>query len=238
VEVKTKGVVLTQIKYGDTSLIVRIYTEQYGLQSYLLRGILKSGKGKLKAAYFLPLTQLDLTAVHRGKGLERIVDVRRDKNYSSLHTDIAKSSLSLLLVETLQNALKEVFKDLDFYRFLVNAADWLDDNDRLGHFNIVFLLGLSRFLGIEPQKNYSEGSVFDLNEGVFIPAENLNSCLSISTSFCLNQYLGIDFDSSLAIQSNKAQRMELMQSLLNYLEIHLENFYTPKSFAVLKDLYA
>ena len=184
-EVKTKGVVLTQIKYGDTSLIVRIYTEQYGLQSYLLRGILKSGKGKLKAAYFLPLTQLDLTAVHRGKGLERIVDVRRDKNYSSLHTDIAKSSLSLLLVETLQNALKEDFKDLDFYRFLVNAADWLDDNDRLGHFNIVFLLGLSRFLGIEPQKNYSEGSVFDLNEGVFIPAENLNSCLSISTSFCL-----------------------------------------------------
>ena len=80
--------------------------------------------------------------------------------------------------------------------------------------------------------------MFDLNEGIFVATENLNACLSISISFCLNQYLGIDFDDSLTIQSNKTQRMKLMQSLLNYLEIHLENFYTPKSFAVLKDLYA
>ena len=54
-QVSTKAIVLTAIKYGDSSLIVRCYTEQSGSKSYLLRGVLKSKKGKLRPAYFQPL---------------------------------------------------------------------------------------------------------------------------------------------------------------------------------------
>ena len=42
---KTEGIVLNYLKYRDTSIIVRIYTRKYGLQSYIVNGI-RSQKSK------------------------------------------------------------------------------------------------------------------------------------------------------------------------------------------------
>jgi len=64
-QVTTKAVVLKALKYGDTSLIVKAFTASDGLKSYLLKGVLASKKGKLKTAYFQPLTQLELVANHK-----------------------------------------------------------------------------------------------------------------------------------------------------------------------------
>ena len=101
-QVATKGIVLTSIKYGDTSLIVRIFTFSDGIKSYLLRGVLASKKGKLKSAYFQPLLQLDLIASHKNKGtLESIIEAKVNYHYQSLHTDIAKNALTFFLAEML-----------------------------------------------------------------------------------------------------------------------------------------
>ena len=64
-QVTTKAIVFSAIKYGDTSLIVKAFTASDGIKSYLLRGVLTSKKGKLKTAYFQPLTQLEIVANHR-----------------------------------------------------------------------------------------------------------------------------------------------------------------------------
>src|SRR5690606_1339809 len=45
-QITTKAIVLSSLKYGDTSLIVRALTESDGLKSYLLKGVLSSKKGK------------------------------------------------------------------------------------------------------------------------------------------------------------------------------------------------
>ena len=65
--VTTKAIVLSAIKYGDSDLIVKCYTEK-GIKSYLLKRILKAKRGKLKVSYFQPLTQLELVASHNEKG--------------------------------------------------------------------------------------------------------------------------------------------------------------------------
>ena len=61
--IKTKAIVLSFLKYGDTSLIVRCFTLEDGLKSYLLKGVLSAKKGKIKAAYFQPLTQLNIEQI-------------------------------------------------------------------------------------------------------------------------------------------------------------------------------
>jgi DNA repair protein RecO (recombination protein O) len=46
---KTKGIVLRNIKYGETSLVVNIFTELFGIQTYLVNGVRSSKKSSAKA---------------------------------------------------------------------------------------------------------------------------------------------------------------------------------------------
>ena len=61
--IKTKGIVLSYIKYGETSIICKIYTEENSIQSFIINGIRKS-KSKNTALY-QPLTILDLVIYQR-----------------------------------------------------------------------------------------------------------------------------------------------------------------------------
>ena len=61
----TKGIVLRSVKYGETSLVVTIFTELFGLQSYLVNGVrTASKKGSSKSAMFQPSAILELVAYH------------------------------------------------------------------------------------------------------------------------------------------------------------------------------
>ncbi len=75
--ITTKGIVFSAIKYGEADLIVKCFTQKHGVKTFLLRGILKSKKGKLKASLFQPLTQLEMVASHKDKGtLEYIKEAK------------------------------------------------------------------------------------------------------------------------------------------------------------------
>ncbi|MEM7380297.1 MAG: recombination protein O N-terminal domain-containing protein, partial [Bacteroidota bacterium] len=101
-QVTTKAIVFSSLKYGDTSLIVKAFTASDGLKSYLLKGVLASKKGKLKAAYFQPLMQLELVAFHKNKGtLERIREAKVYYPYSSVYQDLTKNAIVLFLSEML-----------------------------------------------------------------------------------------------------------------------------------------
>ena len=94
--ISTKAIVISTIKYSDTSLIVRLYTKEVGLVSYLLKGILKSKKGKLRTAYFQPLTQLSIISSHQEKrNLQLLKEAQVIHVYESIHTSIVKQSIVL-----------------------------------------------------------------------------------------------------------------------------------------------
>jgi len=62
---KTKGIVLRTVAYGDTSIIASIYTELFGLQSYIIKGIKQSSaKKQSKANCFQPAALLQLEVYH------------------------------------------------------------------------------------------------------------------------------------------------------------------------------
>lgn len=117
--ITTHAIVISALKYGEADLIVKCYTKSDGLKSYLLRGILKSRKGKLRTAMFQPATQLEIVAYHKNKGtLESIREAKILHPYQSLHTDIAKTSIVLFLSELLRNVIQEEEENPALYAFL------------------------------------------------------------------------------------------------------------------------
>lgn len=237
-QVTTKAIVLSSLKYGDTSLIVKAFTESDGLKSYLLKGVLKSKRGKLKAAYFLPLMQLEIVAQHKNKGtLETIREAKVIAPYQTLHTDIVKNSLVLFLAEMLGNSIQEQEEDSGLYNYLEYALHWLDFHDPPANFHLLFLLNLTKYLGFYPDTSSASYPYFDLLEGSFYSVPSLNPLLQGEEIVHFKRLLGINFDALNTVQMNKPQRQGLLKKLILYFELHLHGFRKPKSLAVLNAVF-
>jgi DNA repair protein RecO (recombination protein O) len=238
-QVATKGIVLSSIKYGDTSLIVRIFTFSDGIKSYLLRGILASKKGKLKTAYFQPLLQLDLIASHKNKGtLESITEAKVNYHYQSLHTDIAKNALTFFLAEMLSNSIHEEESNENLFNFIEAALQWLDAHDEFANFHLYFVLSLTKYFGFYPDTNNMDYMYFDLLEGEFVKLPAINPILEGENLKHFKELLGIKFDAIHTIKLNKRNRQELLKNLVLYFELHLQGFRKPKSLAVLNEVFS
>lgn len=237
-QVTTKAIILSAIKFGDTSLIVKAFTASDGLKSYLLKGILSSRKGKLKPALFQPLTQLELVAYHKNKGtLERIREAKVAYPYKSLHTDIVKNSMVLFLAEMLSSSIQEEQADLALINYLEYSLKWLDESNSIASFHLLFLINLSKYLGFYPDTSNTNWHYFDLLEGSFRAKPNLNPLLENQQVELFKQFLGINFDDLSSIKTTKSNRQELLKSVILYYELHLHGFRKPKSLAVLNAVF-
>lgn len=236
--ITTKGIVFSALKYGEADLIVKCFTEKSGLKTYLLRGVLKSKKGKLKASLFQPLTQLEIVANHKDKGtLEYMREAKLLHPYQSLHTNIMKSTVVMFLSEVLRNAVKEEEPNESLFEFLETSLSWFDMHEKTANFHLFFLLKLTKYLGFYPDDSFSEEPVFNLIDGTFQAVETNNDCIADENVEVLKQLLGTDFDSLSTIKLNQTGRSRFLLMLLKYYEIHLQGFKKPKSLAVLNEIY-
>ncbi len=240
-QITTPALVISSLKYGEADLIVRCFTREAGLKSYLLRSILKSKKGKLKKALFLPLTLLELQAQHKDKGtLEYLKEARLLHSFTSLHTNLVKQGLVMFLSEILQMAIQEEEQNTSLFDFLENSFLWLDVNEEVANFHILFLLQLSGHLGFYPDDHEVNQECFHLEEGVFMPSRIDPLCLSGETVDHFKQFFGIEFDTMNRIKLTKQQRLSVrvLNLLLQYYQLHLQNYKEPKSLSVLNQLFS
>ncbi len=236
--VTTPALVFSTIKYAEADLIVSCYTKDFGIKKYLLRGVLKSRKGKLRASYFQPLTQLEITAVHKDKGtLERIKEVKVTVPYKTLHTHVTKSSLVLFISEILKTAIQEEEKNSKLYDYLSTSLLWLDKNKNIANFHILFLLKLTYYLGFYPNLENSNYQYFNLLEGNFQNISTTNYCVSGNKIECLKTFFGINFDAIEHIKLTGKIRLEILDVVLSYYQLHLQGFKKPKSMDVLVQLF-
>lgn len=237
-QVTTKAIVLSALKYGDTSLIVKAFTASDGIKSYLLKGVLSSKKGKLKSAHFQPLTQLEIVANHRNKGtLETLREAKVFYHYQTLYADMAKNAMTLFLAELLGNSIREEERNDELFQFLQASLQWLDMHNEIGNFHLVFMLSLSKYLGFYPDIYQIDKPYFDLVEGEFTGNDSLNPMLKGENIYYFKTFLGINFDTVHTIKMNKSNRQELLKSLILYFELHLQGFRKPRSLAVLNEVF-
>ncbi|NCT19033.1 MAG: DNA repair protein RecO [Flavobacteriaceae bacterium CG_4_8_14_3_um_filter_34_10] len=237
-QITTKAIVLSSIKYSEADLIVKCFTQTSGLKSYLLKNILKSKKGKLHTSLFQPLTLLELTANHKDKGtLEFMQEAKVYHTYQSLHTQIQKTSLALFLSEILKSVIQEEEKNEALFSFLENSFVWLDGNDAIANFHLLFLIQLSDYLGFYPDSNAINLPVFNLVDGIFQKESTNMYCINIPDHSGIKQCFGIKFDALNTIKLSKTKRVESLEILLLYYQLHMQGFKRPKSLDVLNQLF-
>jgi DNA repair protein RecO (recombination protein O) len=234
----TKAIVISTIKYGDTSLIATCYTNNFGIKTYLLKGILKLKKAKIRPAYFQPLMQLNLTANHNNKGnLNSIRDIEVLHFYNSIYTDIKKQTIALFLAEIVYYSIREEEQNNTLYQYLETSFLWLDTHDDSSNFHLLFLLNLTKFLGFYPETNAVNKSYFDLIEGKFTNYNKVNTVFG-ENLLQFKKLLGINFEVLHTIDFSAKNRQSVLSILIQYFELHLEGFKQPKSLKVLKSVFS
>lgn len=236
--ITTKAIVFSALRYGEADLIVKCFTKQSGMKTYLLRGVLKSKKGKLKASLFQPLTQLEIVANHKDKGtLESMREAKVLHTYQTLHTNIMKSSVVLFLSEMLRNSVKEEEANEPLFHFLETTFNWFDAHETIANFHLLFLLKLTCHLGFYPDTSGNDQDYFNLLDGTFQSIETNAYCVSNENLHLLKQLLGTNFDALGTIKLNQSGRSKFLMMLLEYYELHLQGFKKPKSLAVLNEIF-
>lgn len=236
--VTTKAIVISSIKYRESSLITTCYTQKFGIKKYLLKGVLKSKKGKLKAAYFHPLMQLSLIANHNTKGhLNFIKEVEIEQYYHHIYSNIKKQTIALFIAEILYYSIKEEEANKTLFKYLETSFLWLDTKEDTSNFHLLFLLNLTKYLGFYPELQNKQYNYFNMLEGKF---QNKITPCSISDEklYQFKKLLGINFDALNTIKFNSQSRQEVLTVLIQYFELHLSGFKKPKSLNVLKSVFS
>ncbi|MCO5724456.1 DNA repair protein RecO [Robiginitalea marina] len=237
--IHSKAIVLNSLKYGDNSLIAKLFTAEAGVQSFMLRGVLQSRRGKLKKAHFQPLTQLEIIATTSPSGrLGYVREAAITYPYISLHSDIRKSAIAMFLSEVLAQSLREEEPNLPLFRYLETALQWLDQHGQVANFHLAFLIGLSRYLGFYPAQDDPEAGFFDLAEGAFCREPTLNPCMAGEEVAHFKAFLGTGFEAIHQVGMTQKQRRALLGHLVQYYEVHLNGFRKPKSLAVLDEVFS
>ncbi len=236
--ITTDAIVLSKLKYRDNDLIVKCYTQQLGVISFLLRGVLKSKKGHSKVAYFQLLSQLQLIVVYKSnRSLQAIKETKLNHIYASLHSNVLKSSIVMFLSEVLSNTLKEEEKNETLYSYIETTLLWLDTHSEYSNFHLLFLLNLTRYLGFYPDTKNIDYPFFNLSEGKFEAKSQDRYTISGENLTLLKQLLGITFDALSNVEINTRQRQSFLSMILLYFELHLGSFKTPKSLQIFNQVF-
>ncbi len=235
---QTRGIVLHQTKYSETSLIVKIYTELFGLQTYMIRGVRKSGS-KIKAGILQNLNLVDLIVYKKEKSdIQNIKEIRMFHQYKQIPFDVVKSSVLIFLNEILYKSIREEGADQDLFEFIFDSLEILDDIPDPVNFHVLFLIRLSKYLGFYPRQNYTgKQKYFNLLEGEFEEKPILEKhSLTPELSSLLYKLTHTQFKDLKKVSLSGSERHQLVTGLLDYYAFHLPGFGNIKSHQVLREV--
>jgi DNA repair protein RecO (recombination protein O) len=241
----TKGIVIRIVKYGETSLIVTIFTELFGVQSYLVNGVRTSSKkGPGKANLFQPGAMLELVAYHNDlKNLQRLREFRWGHLYRHIFFDVLKNAVALFMVELLQKCLKQPEPNPDLFYFIEDAFIHLDSSSErvVANYPLFFALHLAGFLGFRIQNDQSEKTpILDLREGLFVSEQPAHhDSLDQPYSGITSQLLQVRLPEELQdLPLNQESRRILMQAYQAFYIFHVPDFGAMKTLPVLQTMLA
>jgi DNA repair protein RecO (recombination protein O) len=217
---KTRAIVLNIVKYGESGLIVQLFTENFGRQSFIIHGIRKK-KGKFNYLLFEPLSLLDLDIYYKEtRNLQTLKEAKQSIILHRLPFDIKRSSIAIFLSEILYRCLREIEPNKLLFNYLFHAIQILDMTEQgVENFHLIFLIQLSKFLGIYP-KNNTELYQYKTTKGM-----QLIDLLEYSLQDIGN------------LKIERTNRLDLLDRLIDYYRDHLEGLGEIKSLQVLHEVF-
>ncbi|MBT3302606.1 MAG: DNA repair protein RecO [Bacteroidetes bacterium] len=238
--VKSQGIVIKSTRYSESSAIVKIYTQGYGMTAFLIQGMY-SKKSGLKPALFQPLQVLELDFYFKeNKNLLKVKEARSAFVLNHLHFEMKRSTIAMVISELIYKCIQEEEENKEMYDFLVSSIHILDNPSKdSNHFLLFFMLHFSRYLGFFPANSFSDDLPnFDLYEGRFKSDMGINTfLLDTQSSFLLNQIINTNIGEYDSIQIPQIERLKLIEYLIDYYKIHISGFHKLSSFEVIKGLF-
>jgi len=224
--VKTRGIVLSYIKYKESSIIAKVYTEELGAISCIVNGIRSSKSKSNKMARYQALTLLDMVVYHRNnQQIHRVSEAKIDSPYRSIPFDMGKTTIAIFLTEILGKVLKEEEKNEGLFDFMHSSFLHFDEmQEQYANFHLQFLIQLSEFLGF---------GIFSLSS--FVEELSITNPDEQSLTL-LSALLHAQYDEH--IPANGSIRHEVLTWLIRFYQLHFENFGQLKSLDVLREIQA
>lgn len=238
---KTEGIVLRTVKYKDTAFIADVYTDVAGRVSFMVP-LPRSRKASVKSVLFQPLSLVELEADFRpNTSIYKIKEAKSWHPFISLPYDPYKSAIALFLSEFLCRAVRVEADNRALFSYLRHSIVWLDEcRTGFANFHLVFLMRLSRFLGLYPNlEGYSEGCYFDLVNACFTslrPSGHSHYIGPIETARLLT-LMRMNYDTMHLFAMSRVERMRCLTVIEQYYRLHLPDFPELKSLDVLKELF-
>ena len=234
---KTRGLILRAIKYGDSSLILEVYTEERGIRKYIVSGVRKA-RSRTPASLVQPMNLVDLVAYERdGKDLTRLKEVRPAHVYTKIPFDVMRGTLGLFMLEIARNTIREQEDNPALFQFLFDSFVFLDTTEGpIAHIHLHYLLELSAHLGFLPAGKYSAATpLFDLKAGMFIAGfPGHTEYLDDSRAQLMHRLLHANRDDLEAITSTRDDRQGLLTDLVRFYRHHVEGMREINSLGVLR----
>jgi DNA repair protein RecO (recombination protein O) len=230
--IKSRAIVLHHLRYGDSSLIVTLYTEKHGRMTCMVSGAY-SKKSKFPATWFQPLSLLDADFYFRqNRELQRLKEASCPCPHTSIPFSIAKSAVALFLAEVLFLTLREEESNPALFSFLYNAFQLLDASEEgISNFHLWFMLHFSRYIGILPVISEVTSGIAasaDMQFFAGLPAEAVKA---------LSDLMVHPQGPAAGLKLSNQNRYLLLDRIIRYYAQHLEGFSRLKSFAVLREVF-
>ncbi len=214
-EIVDDAIVLYLGKYSDKASILHVYSRQYGRMAYMVYG-LHSKSGKARAALFEPMAHIEICANHiPNKTIQQLRSAQLCYAAADTRTNMYKRTISLFLAEVLFRTLRYPMADEPLFEWITSSIRALEQSEQITNFHLTFMLQLTEYLGISPTLDEPDSEIFTRQN-----REHLLFLLE-------NQPLTL----------SRVERQELLDKLCHYYELHLTDFQTPKSLAILEELF-
>lgn len=234
---KTRGIVFKTTDYSESSVIAQVFTEKFGLQSYIINGV-KKPRAKISMNMLQPLHLLDMVVYHKNTGqVQRITELKNSPVLQSVPYNVIKSSIAIFLNEVLYKAIRQQSADENLFDFVFNAIEWLDhQQEGLANFHLLFLTQVTRYLGFYPDQAIN-ADYFDMKNGNFSRYKP-DGFSYLSPPHTQNFYdlLKCSFENMQQLKFTNDERRYLIQKLLEYYALHIEGFGNIRSHEVLEEV--
>ena len=236
---KIRGIILKTTLYSETSVIVQVFTDKFGIQSYLINGV-KKPKAKIPMNILQPLHLLEMVVYHKiSTQIQRVAEARPVHVFKTIPYDVVKNSIIQFLNEVLYKSIRQQQSDENLFDFIYSAISWFDETAAPNvNFHLAFLLKLSRFLGFAPhEQTRIDQKYFDLKEGGFtsLMPVHPNFIDKVDADYFLLLFI-TPFEKINEIKLDNKNRRLILDKILVYYTLHTASFGQIKSHQILEDV--
>jgi DNA repair protein RecO (recombination protein O) len=220
------GIVLRTIKYGETSVISDIFTEEKGLLTFI-GGSVRTARARMPFNLFQAMTVVDLVAYYKEnhQGMHRLKELRAAEIYQSIPFDVRRGAVALFMAEVCRKCIHEGETNPELFAFIREYLLTLDrTSEPIANLHLHFLVHLGTHLGFQPEDRTENNTFLDLKEGAYVLQKPPGPHLDLEESRQFAFFQEIDVSACHQLKLSQKERKDLLLGLLRFYQLHVPGF--------------